>query len=656
MTNYEDTFIQKMLNHYNQGGLIIFAKSNNYFGTNTVSEEDINIFYELVIDVNGKFKNNPFQITLLSCVLYDQALTSQKSEELFFQWIISKINRTDAIDRTNLYRIYNIIEYEDKFRKCNDNQYDFLNEYLDRFISFEKNYEEYLLFKYYKGILLLLRRNYIDAFKETMEILTSIVEETEKSQKSNFIQYIQIKNNLLTLRVFAEDPKADLNEYSQQANTIFTETKEKNKVLGIKIGIQIYEIFKKKNQYHNCLMILKELSNLLKKELLNGTPIEYGINYYLAISSRLAYVATFLNDKKLIKKSMKKLEKTINLLSVETSNATPTSNSQTPNFTFQKDFLNKTAYNFIMLIYNINNNIIIPQSKQNEIINKFKSSFIIPQVNSMGISQRRLISNNFFGDDEINASKIDIYSINNSDPLSPNVNIYIENLITKVKQNILQAHEIIPLIFGIYNLISGYSLSILTDPNVTKNKEYNNNIKMKSELILDYSKHNSILSCFKLPYIRKALIKIYIAHVGVLFRNNQLKEINQEMENFELLLRSIDLGKDKNTEYLGEDENNALLSKIKGDYYFKTEKFKDAIQEYEKALTKLTENDHNKSIVLFNLGCCYYLINDAKKCSDNLNLAINLFNNLGNKVSSSNYQINYQEKIQKAEQILNSLQ
>ena len=107
---------------------------------------------------------------------------------------------------------------------------------------------------------------------------------------------------------------------------------------------------------------------------------------------------------------MKKLEKTINLLSVETSNATPTSNSQTLNFTFQKDFLNKTAYNFIMLIYNINNNIIIPQSKQNEIINKFKSSFIIPQVNSMGISQRRLISNNFFGDDEINSSKIDIYS------------------------------------------------------------------------------------------------------------------------------------------------------------------------------------------------------------------------------------------------------
>ena len=211
MPNYEEPFIQKMLNYYNQGGLIIFAKSNNYFGTNTVSEEDINIFYELVIDVNGKFKNNPFQITLLSCVLYDQALTSQKSEELFFQWIISKINRTDAIDRTNLYRIYNIIEYEDKFRKCNDNQYDFLNEYLDRFISFEKNYEEYLLFKYYKGILLLLRRNYIDAFKETMEILTSIVEETEKSQKSNFIQYIQIKNNLLTLIFFAEEPKSYLN-------------------------------------------------------------------------------------------------------------------------------------------------------------------------------------------------------------------------------------------------------------------------------------------------------------------------------------------------------------------------------------------------------------------------------------------------------------
>ena len=106
MPNYEEPFIQKMLNYYNQGGLIIFAKSNNYFGTNTVSEEDINIFYELVIDVNGKFKNNPFQITLLSkwneqCVNVQCGIESAKREVRNQQYEMSNRRYADNISVSN---------------------------------------------------------------------------------------------------------------------------------------------------------------------------------------------------------------------------------------------------------------------------------------------------------------------------------------------------------------------------------------------------------------------------------------------------------------------------------------------------------------------------------------------------------------------------
>jgi tetratricopeptide (TPR) repeat protein len=633
-----------MLAHYDQGGLIIFGKANNFFNTNLISEEDIAMFYELVIDVNGKFQKNPYQITLLSCILYDQSLTSPKHEELFFNWIISKLNRTDPIDRANLYRIYNIVEYEDKFRKCNDNQYDFLIEYLDRFVSFEKTLEEFLLFKYYKGILHLIKRNYVEALKENMEILTSINEEIP-GQKSFVIQYILIKNSLLALRLYNEDKSSDnLNEYSTQANQVFHDMKSVNKVLAIKIGIRIYEIYKKKNQYDNCLRILKEISTILKRELLNGKEIEFGINYYLAIASRLAYVATFLNDKILLKKSMKKLEKTINLLASDSSMQTPSESLLN-----QNDYLNKTAYNFVMLIYNINSNSQFPQSRANEIVQRFKTTFIIPHNNSLAISYGRLLSTGFFSENDLNSSKINILAINNLDSIAQNAHVHINNLISKSQQDILQTYEIIPFIFGVYNILSGLSVSLLSDPNKAKQEEYKKKIKQMYDVVYQFVNKKSILAIFRLPYIRKALIKIYLAYIGVLFKEKDNNNISKAINDFDNILKKI--------EYNTKDENTALLKKIKGDFYFKSGKYKESINEYENSLNNLKEMDNNKAIILFNLGCCYFLLNDGKKSSQNLNNSVNIYNNMIAKLSGgpANLQYKYQEKVKIAESILSSM-
>ena len=639
----EDQFIKKILAHYDQGGLIIFGKANNFFNTNLISEEDITMFYELIIDVNGKFQKNPFQVTLLSCVLYDQSLTSPKQEELFFNWIISKLNRADPIDRTNLYRIYNIVEYEDKFRKCNDNQYDFLIEYLDRFVSFEKTLEEFLLFKYYKGILNLIKRNYGEALKENMEILTSINEEIP-GQKSNFIQYILIKNSLLALRLYNDDKSADnLNEYSTQANQVFHDMKSINKVLAIKIGLRIYDIYKKKNQYDNCLKILYEISTILKRELLNGKEIEFGINYYLAIASRLSYVATFLNDKVLLKKSMKKLEKTINLFSDATMQ-TPS-----PSVLYQNDFLNKTAYNFVMLIYNINNNAQFPPSRANEIIQAFKNTFIVPHNNSIQISYGRLLQTGFFSENDLNSSKINILAINNLDSIAQVAHVHINNLISKSQQDILQSYEIIPFIFGVYNILSGLSVSLLSDPNIQKQGEYKKKIKQMYDIVYQFVNKKSILATFRLPYIRKALIKIYLAYVGVLFKDKDNNNINKAINDFDNILKKI--------EYNTTDENTALLRKIKGDFNFKIGKYNESIQEYESALNNLKEYDNNRAITLFNLGCCYFLLNNAAKSSEKLNQSVNIYNNIIAKLSGrpANFQYKYQEKVQIAESILSNI-
>ena len=75
------------------------------------------------------------------------------------------------------------------------------------------------------------------------------------------------------------------------------------------------------------------------------------------------------------------------------------------------------------------------------------------------------------------------------------------------------------------------------------------------------------------------------------------------------------------------------------------------------ALNNLKEMDNNKAIILFNLGCCYYLLNNGKKSSQNLNNSVNIYNNMIAKLSGgpANLQYKYQEKVKIAESILSSI-
>ena len=639
-----------MLEYFGNEGLIIYSKSNDYYNKCNINKEDIKMFYELCLENNGPFSNSPYILNYLACTIYYQALDSKEFENYFYNKFIIRLNLNDPVEKSNLYFIYNIIEIEDKFRLSQQNQIQFLLQYLNKFVSLQKTLEEFLLFKYYSGLLNLYLKNLAIATTQSLEIVSNLNDEVgNEKMMTSFLNYISIKNNIFYLRIAKEENNYDLNEFLSLALTTFNQMKENKKNFALKIGISIFDIYKKKNDYENCKIILENLNTIINRELLSGENIENGLEFYLAIASRMAYIATFFNDSKLLKSSIKKLTKTLEILQIENQN----NNDINKN----KNIIIKSAYDFIILIFNSNNlfneddNFIINSQKYNEIINNFKNSFLRKD------NQNNYIQTNYlFNQLEIYESIINICALNNFDILTQTANLRLNNFINKIKNNeLIKPCDLLTFTIGIYNNICNLNISLFNDPNKMKQIEYKKSIQDYSSLIIDYVQKNyEFTNLFFLPFIKNIIVKIIVIYLNTYLSDkkyNDFESISGDIEN--KLKFYLDFNDEK---LLGK------YFKEKGDFYLKTNKIDNALNEYDKAIKGFEKKDNNRAIILFNLGIIYYFKNDKKKCEDNLNLCLDSFNNITqqmDKKANNNilkkFNINFAEKIKIVENILNKL-
>ena len=114
--------------------------------------------------------------------------------------------------------------------------------------------------------------------------------------------------------------KADFNEYWQFLRDLYNKVKAVNRILALKFGLDLVSSYLEGKNYNDCIPLLMEMKQLLKKELLKGVIMNNGINYYLAIASRLGYVGILLNNKKAISSAIKKIRKTIEIIKNDKNN------------------------------------------------------------------------------------------------------------------------------------------------------------------------------------------------------------------------------------------------------------------------------------------------------------------------------------------------
>ena len=332
-----DKLLSKNLTHFGPDGIVMYSKYCDYFNINQITMEDIKMYYEL-LRTNERLPNYVNRLPQISCCLYYLSQTDSKYVNTFTTNIIQKLSKKDENNDNNLFLIYNIIEFDQRYLHSQSDKLNYLLEYLEKFSSHKKTVENFLLYKYYRGLLKFKLGEINEAYNEYLEII--IGSEDFVKNKTKYIDFIRLKNDLLKVQL--DLSKHVKEEYFEQycfMKELFDKVKKDNKKIGVKLGFCLYSILCRQNKYNECIPLLMEMKNILKKESLCGININTSIDYYLAIESRIGYIGTLIGNKDSVEHAIKKLRKILDII--------------------EKDKQDKklssiyNAYTFIISIFNI---------------------------------------------------------------------------------------------------------------------------------------------------------------------------------------------------------------------------------------------------------------------------------------------------------------
>jgi tetratricopeptide (TPR) repeat protein len=304
--------IIKNFNHFGPDGLIMYGKSCDYYNINQVTIEDIKMYYDLLRS-NEPLPNYIRKLPHIACSLYFLAKNNPVYEKTFTTNLISKLNNKDEVNDTNLFLIYNIIEFNERYLHSTGNRLKFLLNYLERFDNLKKTVENYLLFKYYRGLIKYHLGEISEAYNEYLEIIIGY--EDYVTKKTNYSEFIRLKNNLLKVQL--DLTKHVKEEYYEQycfMKELYDKIKLQNKALGVKLGFCLYEILCRQNKFHECIPLLKEMKKTLKNEALSGAKMKISIDYNLAIINRIGFISVLIGDTKSTEYSIKKLNKVLEII------------------------------------------------------------------------------------------------------------------------------------------------------------------------------------------------------------------------------------------------------------------------------------------------------------------------------------------------------
>jgi hypothetical protein len=255
------------------------------------------------------------------------------------------------------------------------------------------------------------------------------------------------------------------------------------------------------------------MKKLLKKELLKGATMKNGIDYYLAIASRLGYMGILLDNHKAINSAIKKIKKTLDIIKNDKNNEK------------LKDLVK--AYNFILAILEVG---LTKRTDLNlmNLSSDFQRTFL-PDINS------KQSANYLINEQNKDNSIIDFKIINNMNTEISNCAKNILNRCVSEIQNKNYSNSIFyTFIVAVHDKINRYSESYITD----KNEKMRNFYKTK---IMDY--HDGAINfVYKLledepllytRYIKTLIIDIFSSYAHVFIYEKNLNQIRKAITTFD---------------------------------------------------------------------------------------------------------------------------
>ena len=534
----------------------------------------------------------------LSCCLFYLSKNNPMYQNIFVKELIHKLSKKDEINDTNLFLIYNIIEFDQRYLHSEKERLKYLLIYLEKFSNIKKTVENFLLYKYYRGLLKYLIGEMDDAYTENFEIIISLDDYVQN--KTKYIDFIRLKNELFKVQL-------DLNkhvkeEYFEQycfMKELFDKVKVENKKLGVKLGFCLYTILCRQNKYNECIPLLMEMKKIVKNETFSGVKTKISIDYYLAIASRIGYIGVLIGDKKSIEYAVKKIEKILNIIEQDKND--------------RKLASIYNAYSFVISILNVN--LDKYENRLKEKASMFRGLFLPNDINSYPKTGYFIINEKNRGDIVINLNAINNMDYSLSE-FSTKLTDYYKSFV--VKKQLMLSNQFLTFIVGIYDIINRLTESYCTDNNVNKRNDYINKIISNANVAFNYiSSHKEDEPLLNTDFVKGIIINMQSTLIHCYFYMNSLDTAMKYIKFFDGLFKDLNI-KENTTFY-------ELVNKIKGDYWFKKGDYSASISYYENALKTFNNNDPRKAIVYFNLGCSYYMNNNKKSAVDNYNKCINAF-------------------------------
>ena len=581
-------FVKSTLQAIGQECLIFNQNALDFYRGTVLEKEEFTRLFSILKSGEPLNISSGLRKNLLLLVLYNEYETNPEAKMIyerdFKDNFISK--EDSALD--SLHMIFNIIEFEVKYRRRNQSELQILFNSLMQFMQYmklEKVIEDFLLFKYYSGVLSFFLNNLKETNNYTMDIIVDMNEqfEVKKLRKSELIKFIQIKNSLLRIKTLEkEDPIQNRQDIISHLECLLELTKLQKEDFAIKLGLKIYNLQAESVDYKNCIKTLEELMKILHKEMLYGKSHKNLVEQLLFISGLLGYHNSLVGNINEVKRFTKKIDKHLSFLK---ENSSLKSNSQST---------------------------IIPQYDfYNIVLQSICKAPTNPSIRNSIQNYQGLLGNSLIEQDE---ALLNIYLLNNSDM---NASQMFAQKATDYYQKILRNNKINDdHLFTIYLFLYNYLSSM-------SNKLSRNNLKdvrKCSKDIIDYTinlvnTNQYLKELFQLFYFKEMFNRIYFVYVYSFFFEGDYERTIRECDIYNDLIK-IQFELNLNKQSYGN------ILKIKGDSLYKLQQFNDALQVYSNIVNLLDD----KTNTVFNMALCNLFlkrVNAAKELFNKIREDIN---------------------------------
>ena len=595
--------MSQITNCFSQEGLIFYCKSNEYYKANKLNIEET-MRMKNALESNPQLQNIENRICYLSCCLYILTKNDEQFKVEFCKKILSNLSpKNNPINDTFLSLIYNCVDFDENFLHSDKKRLQFLFKYLERFSSFKKTKENYLLYKYYHEILNFRLGNIEEATNESLAIMSVI--EDDKDKMTKFIEFIKLKNELFQIKLNeAINEKAQLKENLSLLNDVYEKVKNQNPFLALKLSFSIYNNLYNQNLYDKCIPILQQMYQIIKNFERQGIHPKRILRFSLSIFCRSGQIGILLSNKQLVDFAIKEMTNGLILLKDDR-------NSKKSMSVFK-------AYNFALNLLKVNCNIYV--EKIEVISNIFNKEFILDKFNKEG---KYLGDSYCINNQNVNQCIINLNTLNNSMDSSINgmakkiVEYYKSNLLTPGK-NIVSQEAIFTFVIGFHDKIRSLTENFLINKNENEQIKYKNEILNNTDFFWNFI--NSNIDCeplLKTDFFKSIIIKIFSTCTHVYFLNKDYNKVSSIIGYFDNLSKKLNIN--ENT------PSYELVWKVKGDYYFKKNDYSSSISCYNNSVKKMNDRNIKKPSVYFNLGVLYYYNGDKNASIENLKKAAEYF-------------------------------